>query len=139
MKQVKVIINNNVAQVARFETDESMQGWLQMLATTYAWGKPAGEYKLSELSQDELAQEISRRETDDFGNNLLELMITIPAQYSIEITDVTAQLEQEKVNNEALAYLMSTDWYAIREAETGVPMPTDIKNARAAARASIVK
>ena len=40
--------------------------------------------------------------------------------------------EQERQAN--LAYLASTDWYAIRFADTGEAMPADIKTARQAAR-----
>jgi hypothetical protein len=47
--------------------------------------------------------------------------------------------EQERINLEAMSYLDSTDWYIIREIETGVPCPQAIKDARAAARARIVK
>lgn len=35
------------------------------------------------------------------------------------------------------SYLASTDWYAIRESETGVDIPADIKQARADARLKI--
>lgn len=35
------------------------------------------------------------------------------------------------------AYLSSTDWYAIRESETGIDIPADVKQARADARAEI--
>lgn len=35
------------------------------------------------------------------------------------------------------SYLASTDWYAIRESETGADIPADIKQARADARAEI--
>ena len=45
---------------------------------------------------------------------------------------------QEVTNNESMAYLESTDWYAIRYAETGVAVPSDVTTARAAARSAIV-
>ena len=45
---------------------------------------------------------------------------------------------QEVINSDSLAYLSSTDWYAIRYAETGVAVPADISSARAAARTAIV-
>ena len=45
---------------------------------------------------------------------------------------------QEVINNDSLAYLKSTDWYAIRYAETGVAVPSDVTTARAAARSAIV-
>lgn len=35
------------------------------------------------------------------------------------------------------AYLSSTDWCAIRESETGIDIPADVKQARADARAEI--
>ena len=52
-----------------------------------------------------------------------------------EVAEPTAQ---EVINNDSLAYLASTDWYAIRYAETGVAVPSDVTTARAAARSAIV-
>lgn len=49
------------------------------------------------------------------------------------------QEEQERINKEARAYLASTDWYVIRNQETGVAVPQDILDARAAARTSIIE
>ena len=65
--------------------------------------------------------------------------VKLRAEYTIEIIDITAQVEQEKTNAEALAYLASTDWMVIREMDSGVVCPADIKAARAAARAKIVR
>ena len=45
---------------------------------------------------------------------------------------------QEVTNVESMSYLDSTDWYAIRYAETGVAVPSDVTTARAAARSAIV-
>ena len=45
---------------------------------------------------------------------------------------------QEVTNVESMSYLASTDWYAIRYAETGVAVPSDVTTARAAARSAIV-
>lgn len=66
-------------------------------------------------------------------------MVKLRAEYTIEILDITAQVEQEKINAEALAYLVSTDWMVIREVDSGLPCPADIKAERAAARARIVR
>jgi hypothetical protein len=41
---------------------------------------------------------------------------------------------QAKINQENLAYLASTDWYAIRSSDTGEPIPSEISEARAEAR-----
>jgi hypothetical protein len=65
--------------------------------------------------------------------------VKLKAEYTIEIEDITAQVEQEKINAEALAYLASTDWMVVRFAENGTPYPEEIKAERAAARARIVK
>ena len=48
-----------------------------------------------------------------------------------------AQAEQESVNKEARDYLASTDWYLVRELETGVPTPQEIKDARQEARLKV--
>lgn len=62
-----------------------------------------------------------------------------PAEYTIEITDITVEIEQEKANAEALAYLAETDWLMIRELEIGKPMPEEIKIKRQEARDKVVK
>jgi len=65
--------------------------------------------------------------------------VKLRAEYTVEILDITAQVEQERINAEALAYLASTDWLVIREIDAGVPCPAEVKAERAAARARIVK
>jgi cysteine sulfinate desulfinase/cysteine desulfurase-like protein len=57
----------------------------------------------------------------------------------VSVEDVTAEVEQERVNQEALAYLASTDWLIVRQAETGAPCPEEVLAERARARASVVK
>jgi len=49
----------------------------------------------------------------------------------------TAEDLQRDTNNESLAYLASTDWYASRKSDTGEAIPTDIATARVAAREAI--
>jgi hypothetical protein len=65
--------------------------------------------------------------------------VKLKAEYTVEIEDITAQVAQEAINAEALAYLASTDWLVIREVDAGTPCPADIKAERAAARARIVR
>lgn len=50
----------------------------------------------------------------------------------------TPEQLQELVNAESRAYLASTDWYVIRLQETGAPIPAEILDERAAARARVV-
>ena len=49
----------------------------------------------------------------------------------------SAEQVQSRTNAEARAYLLSTDWYVVRFAESGVPIPDDIMTARKAARESV--
>lgn len=60
--------------------------------------------------------------------------VKLKAEYTVEIEDITEKLEQEKVNAEAMAYLASTDWLIVRQVDSGVMCPEDIKLARQAAR-----
>lgn len=46
---------------------------------------------------------------------------------------------QIQTNADARAYLVSTDWYVTRFAETGVVIPDEIKAARQAARDAILE
>jgi hypothetical protein len=62
-----------------------------------------------------------------------------PEGYWVEYIDVSAQVEQDKINAEALAYLAATDWMVVREVETQVPCPIEIKQLRAEARIKIVR
>ena len=62
-----------------------------------------------------------------------------PEGYIVEYIDISAQVEQEKINAEALAYLASTDWMIVREVETQVPCPAEIKQLRAEARLKVVR
>ncbi len=78
-------------------------------------------------------------ERDELDENGFPTGNIIPAEYTVEIIDVTAQIQQEKINAESLKYLQDTDWYIIRELDSGVPCPVEIKTARANARAAIVK
>ena len=49
-----------------------------------------------------------------------------------------AKLAQDTLNKESRQYLASTDWYVVRNQETGEVIPQDILDARATARVSIV-
>ena len=48
-----------------------------------------------------------------------------------------AEEERLRINDEARAYLRETDWYFIRQAETGAVMPDEIRDERQAARARV--
>lgn len=59
-------------------------------------------------------------------------IVAIPAEQ-------IAQRDQERLNQTSLRTLSETDWYVVRFAETGTPIPDDIKAQRQAARDSVIK
>ena len=62
-----------------------------------------------------------------------------PEGYQVEYIDISAQVEQERINAEALKYLADTDWMQIRFSETGVEMPVEVKATRQIMRERIIK
>jgi hypothetical protein len=62
-----------------------------------------------------------------------------PEGYWVEYIDISSQVAQQKINAEALAYLASTDWMVVREVETQVPCPVEVKQLRAEARLRVVR
>jgi len=86
----------------------------------------APEYETMEQAQAAISYHVSEQ---NWGK---------PGEYSYEIVTVPVNL-QAPINEAALAYLAATDWYVIRASETGVPVPQDILDERAAARLRIVR
>jgi len=91
---------------------------------------------IQEALLDEQGEEISPAVTEDHQELVKE---EIPAAFTLELEDVSAQLEQEKINREAMEYLASTDWMIIREVDQGIVCPSDVRAARQAARDRIVR
>jgi hypothetical protein len=52
-------------------------------------------------------------------------------------SEVELELCYENTISEKLLYLADTDWYAIREQETGKSMPDDVRARRSAIRVSL--
>ena len=62
-----------------------------------------------------------------------------PEGYWVEYIDISAQVEQDRINAESLKYLADTDWLIIREVDASIACPADVKQLRAEARAKIVR
>ena len=60
------------------------------------------------------------------------------AKVKADMDKQDAYANQKVINETAQAYLNSTDWYSIREAEGGKAMPSDVKTKRAEERAKVV-
>lgn len=78
-------------------------------------------------------------EDDVLARYLLDNASHFPEGYTTEFIDVTEQIEQEATNKEALNYLAATDWMIIREIETSVACPIEVKQLRAEARLKVVR
>ena len=63
----------------------------------------------------------------------------LPSLVDLEFAWVDVQVAdlQSQANATAQAYLASTDWMVLRQADSGEVMPNNIKDARAAARLEI--
>lgn len=77
---------------------------------------------------------ITRDEQDEEGNATAKTIRRFQIVRNPEPT--TNELNEWRIS-ELESYLNSTDWYAVRYAETGVEIPVDIKTARQAARDEI--
>ena len=114
--QVKNKETLQVTNEGTFETYEQANEWISLCEESKAFGH------------------FQEESVDNLGN----VVPAIEKPYTIEITDISLVLEQERVNQESLEYLRSTDWYVTRFVETGVPVPNEITQARALARTKIV-
>jgi hypothetical protein len=76
---------------------------------------------------------------DGTTNEVRAPLRAVTARYGQAIADqLAANAVQASVNAAARAYLASTDWYAVRFAETGVAIPEDIAAERAARREAVI-
>ena len=123
MKKVTVTKDSILLCSGIYEEGQEFDSWLERRIAQNTFGLP----ERPELILDEATGEMIPT-----GNIL-------PAEYEIVIEDITAQVEQERINAEALAFLASTDWLIIRELDAGIPCPTEIKIARQEARQRIVR
>ncbi len=77
---------------------------------------------------------VTRDEQDEEGNTTSKTFRRFQIVRNAEPT--TNELNERRIS-ELESYLNSTDWYAVRYAETGIEIPNDIKTARQAARDEI--
>src|ERR1043165_2035166 len=137
MKQIHIIRNGQVTNILPYNTAEEI-AHVEKHVVMGSFGKPAHFVKSV------ISPEIPAVIAED-GSEIVPAvpevyeMVEVPAEFSTEIVDLTAQGEQARINKEAEEYLASTDWYILRELDSGVPCPEEIRKARQAAREKIVK
>ena len=75
------------------------------------------------------------------GTRLLDRIVdTTDPDNPVEIqpgVEVVLELCYEDTPQEKLLYLADTDWYVVREQETGKPVPVDVRARRSAIRVSL--
>lgn len=78
---------------------------------------------------------------EDYSEDTYFRMEVDEAPYVIYEKKSTAIVQEQariKSNADARAYLAETDWYTLRQVETGQPVPEDILTARQSARDAVV-
>jgi hypothetical protein len=143
MFKVEIKKNNIVTNQAKFLTEELAQNWLNTESTNGSFGKLEREVKEIALgvldNNEDISKSISvREEVNELFGGIVVKFHTLPQEFTSTITDITTEHQAQVESQEALAYLASTDWYIIRELDSGLPCPPEIKDLRAAARLKVL-
>jgi hypothetical protein len=157
------IKKNGIMTHARddFSSLEEAQAWQARHNLNGTFGRPAIYETISVCIQEEVRgmvqKLVAEPEFDGYGNEVTPAIykseegVISPAVYEqrevlvsecefeVIIEDITEKLEQERINQESLEFLASTDWLILRELDNGTPCPPEIKAERQAARDRIVK
>lgn len=101
MKQVSIKnkVSQQITNQAQFDTQAKIDAWIVECESVEAFGKP--EHQVEILDEDDMSFEPKQFET-------------IPSEYTIEVEDISAQVDQEKINEEAQAFLDKTDFKILR-------------------------
>lgn len=146
MKRAQIIKNGTVTNQAEMEEAELL-AWVEKGTAENWFGRPAKYEEQNVLVKEAWIETIPPEVEGDESVTLdhpaeyeIQSVLIEPAEeFEVVITDITAELEQKRINQESQAFLDSTDWLIIRELDEGTPCPIEIKQARAIARAKIIK
>lgn len=160
MIRISINKNSQLTNQASFQTMEEAQAWLAHHEGMKSFGQPKQIIQqqielepaviekqmvlVKEAELDEEGMEIAPAEYEEQDVVIKEAVtemqeVELAGEYEVIIEDISAKLEQEKINAEAQAFLDSTDWMIIRELDNGTPCPAEVRQARAEARAKIVR
>ena len=98
MKRISIFKKNILTNKAQFETQSEVDTWLAKHIAKNTFGLP---------ERPELMLEEATGEMIPTGNIL-------PAEYTIEITDISEQIELQKQSEEALRFLNQSDFKVLR-------------------------
>ena len=135
MKQINIIKNGQVTNSAQFPSQEEADTWLARHEGMGSFGQKKETVERQVL----IFPAVVDSEGLEISPAQFEAQMVDLEGYTVEIIDISAQLEQERINSESLKFLAESDWMVTRMAETQQPVPEEVLLARAAARASIVR
>ena len=135
MIQVKIIRDSVVTNSGSFPSQEEAQAWL----SSHEGMGTFGQKKETVERQVLIFPAVVDSEGLEISPAQFEAQMVDLEGYTVEMLDISAQLEQEAINTAALKLLAESDWMITRMAETQQPVPEEVLLARAAARASIVR
>jgi hypothetical protein len=113
---IKVKVINHVTGIIyepSYETLEQAQAEIARHTQEKNWGIPEHTIQVETspyipAEYDEEGNEISPEVEAVYEDEI------VPSEFTIEIEDITEQVEQERINQNARAYLTSTDWQILR-------------------------
>lgn len=112
---IKNIKSQQITNVAQFETQELAQEWIDRHSNMGSFGKLERLIPQSECSPEELAEALELLpEVIGEDGFVSPALARLPQTFEVIIEDITAQAEQEKINEEALKFLANSDWKVIR-------------------------
>ena len=136
MIKISIKKQEQITNQGLFPSMEEAQAWLAKHEGMKSFGQPKQVIQQQvELSPAVIAEDGSVIQEAQFEMQEIELV----GDYEVEVEDISAKLEQEKINAEALAFLAATDYIVIRAMEKGEELSPELKAERQAARDRIVK
>jgi hypothetical protein len=136
MVLVSIKKQEEITNQGHFQSMEEAQAWIAKHEAIKSFGQP------KQVLQHEV--EVEPAVLNEDGSVLKEAVKemqeeVIESDYEILIEDISAKLEQEKINQEAQAFLDATDYKVVRAMERGEELSPEFKAERQAARDRIVK
>lgn len=138
MIKVNIIKNEQIIGSAVLANQQLANQWVAKEVTNNSWGKPERWILVNDLikNNENVNLAIGQRTNVDGKEPTTEYHFA--AEYQIQMTDITNEVQQEQTNRECRQYLKDTDWYIIRELDCGIACPPEIRTLRADARRRIV-
>lgn len=135
MFKINILREGQITNQASFPSQEEAQAWLSSHEAMGTFGQKKETVERQVL----IFPAVVDSEGLEISPAQFEAQMVDLEGYTVEIVDISAQLEQEATNAAALKLLAESDWMITRMAETQQPVPEEVLLARAAARASIVR